>query len=109
MEKTKKVIYKRRMESLGGNEFHLEKPPPANFFAKEKLFYPLNKKGGKGGNQKTKAGDAEYLFESKNVPDEAFLNQYRDSYIKGDIQTGGTGTLKPINEYNNLEILKSLD
>jgi hypothetical protein len=82
--------------------FDLRKPSPAPFFAKDDLFFPLNRKSTGKGNKKTAFSDAEYLFEG-TVPDEALLPRYRDSYLTPE-QNSKTFVLRP--EYNDLSNFK---
>jgi len=90
--------YNRAIAAKQGPGFDLKKPSPAPFFSKDDLFFPINRKATGKGNQKTKYSDAEYLFEG-NVPNEALLPRYRDSY-ELPRETVRTAVLRP--EYNDL-------
>ena len=87
----------------------LEKPKVAPFFQKGELFFPISNRTGFG-RGKTAASDVKYLFEG-NLPDEAILPRYRDSYLTreqflGDY-TGGTGVLDPkYSDLSNFKIYK---
>jgi hypothetical protein len=85
-------------EAINAKGLYLKKPSSAPFFAKDELFFPINRKATGKGNQKTKFSDAEYLFEG-DVPNEALLPRYRDAYLSPE-QSGRTFVLRP--EYNDL-------
>ena len=90
--------------------FSLEKPKVAPFFQKGELFFPISTRTGFGSAVKAAASDVKYLFEG-NLPDEAILPRYRDSYLTreqflGDY-TGGTGVLDPkYSDLSNFKIYK---
>ena len=87
-------------EAINAKGLYLKKPPPAPFFSKDELFFPIDRKATGKGFKKTANSDAEYLIEG-SVPNEGLLPRYMDRYLKpGELSTN-TFVLRP--EYNNLE------
>jgi hypothetical protein len=87
-------------EAINAEGIYLKKPPPAPFFSKDKLFFPIDRKATGKGFKKTANSDAQYLIEG-SVPDEGLFPRYMDRYLKPGESSSNTFVLKP--EYNNLE------